>query len=197
MKKSSAIAVAALVLATTVSGISGANAAPKAGGACSPANAKTTISKVSFRCTYNPATTVKKLTWVSQPCLDANASFKSANTLATSVASSYNGRISSATRLLGTTQRLMETAQKNVDKWSADLAAYLKAHPNAKTSGTETEKKNIATVEAGIERNKQRVIDLTANLEKLNTQIKDANDGLAKNQAEIDSAKALVTKACI
>ena len=197
MKKSSVISVAALVLATSISGISGANAAAKAGGACSPANAKTTISKVSFKCTYNPAATVKKLTWVSQPCLDANTSFKSASVLSASVASSYNGRISSATRLLSTTQKLIDAAQKNVDKWTADLAAYLAAHPTAKTAGTDSEKKNIATVEAGIERNKQRVIDAKANLDKLNSQIKAANEGLAKNQADIDSAKALVTKACI
>ena len=197
-KKFLSVTIAGAVLATSlVIGVAPANAAvAKANAACAKANTKATISKIAFKCTYNPVATVKKLTWVAQPCLDANESYKTALSLTTSLTASYQGRLASATRLKTNSQRLIAAAQKNVDKWSADLAAYLVKHPTVATTGTEADKKMVKQVEDGIALNKQRVIDQTANLAKLDQQIMEATDGGAKVVADADSAKASLTSAC-
>jgi len=197
-KKFLSVTIAGAVLATSlVIGVAPANAAvAKANAACAKANTKATISKIAFKCTYNPVATVKKLTWVAQPCLDANESYKTALSLTTSLTASYQGRLASATRLKTNSQRLIADAQKNVDKWSADLAAYLVKHPTVATTGTEADKKMVKQVEDGIALNKQRVIDQTANLAKLDQQIMEATDGGAKVVADADSAKASLTSAC-
>jgi len=149
-KKVSAISIALLVFAGSIFGVSSASAAT-AYKACKPANAKTTIGKISYTCTTNPAKTSKALVWVSKPCIDANKSYLSAKSLSGAVTSSFDGRISSATRLKATAERLIASAQKNVDTWSKNMLTYPK-------NPTETQKKQIATVQAGIDRNKQRVI---------------------------------------
>ena len=197
-KKFLSVTIAGAVLAISlVIGVAPANAAvAKANAACAKANTKATISKIAFKCTYNPVATVKKLTWVAQPCLDANESYKTALSLTTSLTASYQGRLASATRLKTNSQRLIAAAQKNVDKWSADLAAYLVKHPTVATTGTEADKKMVKQVEDGIALNKQRVIDQTANLAKLDQQIMEATDGGAKVAADADSAKASLTSAC-
>ena len=79
-KKVSAISIAILVLAGSIVGVSSASAAT-AYKACKPANAKTTIGKISYTCTKNPSKASKKLVWVSKPCIDANKSYLSAKSL--------------------------------------------------------------------------------------------------------------------
>ena len=136
------------------------------------------------------------MTWTSTICIQANTDLKSALPLSNSLLTSYNGRVSSATRQKNTNTKLITASQANVDKWSKDLAAYLAAHPTAETTGSEAEKKNIAAVKDGIARNKQRVIDLTATLADLDKQIKEAQDGSTATQADIDTAKATLAAAC-
>ena len=187
-KKVSALSIAILVFAGTFVGISGASAAT-AYKTCKPRNSKATIGKVSFTCTTNPASTSKKLVWVSKPCIDANKSYLNAKSLADSVGSSFDSRISSATRLKATNERLIASAQKNVDTWSKNMLSYPK-------NPTETQKKQIATVQAGIDRNKQRVIDANANIVELDAQIKEATDGKAKTAADLATAKTSVSTAC-
>lgn len=187
-KKFSTISIALLVVAGSIVGVSSASAAT-AYKTCKPANAKATIGKISFTCTKNPASTSTKLVWVSKPCIDANKSYLSAKSLADSVSSSFDGRISSTTRLKATNERLIASAQKNVDTWSKNMLSYPK-------NPTETQKKQIATVQAGIDRNKQRVIDATANIVELDAQIKEATDGKAKTLADLASAKTSVSTAC-
>ena len=184
------------VAASLVTGISSAQAANKANGACAKANTSVKIGKNTYKCTYNPTATVKKLTWTSTICIQANTDLKSALPLSNSLLTSYNGRVTSATRQKATNTRLITASQANVDKWSKDLAAYLAAHPTAQTTGTEAEKKNIAAVKDGIARNKQRVIDLTTAIASLDSQIKDAQDGSASAQADINTAKATLAAAC-
>ena len=197
-KKFLSVTIAGAVLATSlVIGVAPANAAvAKANAACAKANSSAKISGIAFKCTYNPVATVKKLTWVAQPCLDANASYKTAVSLTTSLSTSYQGRLSSATRLKTNSQRLIAAAQKNVDKWSADLASYLAKHPTVATTGTEADKKMVKQVEDGIALNKQRVIDQTANMAALDQQISDATAGAAKVAADADTAKASLVSAC-
>ena len=197
-KKFLSVAIAGAVLATSlVIGVAPSSAAAaKANAACAKANTKATISKIAFKCTYNPVATVKKLTWVAQPCLDANASYKTAVSLTTSLTASYEGRLSSATRLKTNSQRLIVAAQKNVDKWSADLASYMAKHPTVATTGTEADKKMVKQVEDGIALNKQRVIDQTANIAKLDQQIADATAGGTQVAADAATAKASLTSAC-
>ena len=187
-KKFSTISIALLVVAGSIVGVSSASAAT-AYKTCKPANAKATIGKMSFTCTKNPASTSTKLVWVSAPCINANKSYLSAKSLADSVASSFEGRISSTTRLKATNERLIASAQKNVDTWSKNMLSYPK-------NPTETQKKQIATVQAGIDRNKQRVIDATANIVELDAQIKEATDGKAKTAADLASAKTSLSTAC-
>ena len=140
-KKISALSIAVLVLAGTFAGISSASAAT-AYKACKPLNSKTTIGKLSYTCTKNPASVSKSLVWVSKPCIDANKSYLSAKSLAGAVTTSFDGRISSSTRLKATSERLIKTAQANVDKWSKNMLSYTK-------TPTEAEKKQIATVQEG------------------------------------------------
>jgi hypothetical protein len=187
-KKISALSIVVLVVAGTLVGLSSANAAV-AYKACKPVNSKATIGKLSYTCTKNPASTSTALVWVSKQCVDANKSYLSAKSLADAVASSFESRISSATRLKATSERLITTAQKNVDTWSKNMLSYPK-------SPTEIQKKQIATVQAGIDRNKQRVIDQTANIVKLDAQIKEATDGKAKTEADLATAKASISSAC-
>jgi len=187
-KKISVLSIAVLVLAGTFVGISNASAAT-AYKACKPANSKTMIGKLSFTCTKNPASTSAALVWVSKPCIDANKSYLNAKSLADAVGSSFDSRISSATRLKATSERLIATAQKNVDTWSKNMLSYPK-------NPTEVQKKQIDTVQAGIDRNKQRVIDQTANIVKLDAQIKEATDGKAKTAADLATAKASINTAC-
>ena len=73
------------------------------------------------------------------------------------ISSMPDSRISSATRLKTTNERLIASAQKNVDTWSKNMLTYPK-------NPTEVQKKQIATVQAGFYLNKQRVIDATANI---------------------------------
>ena len=187
-KKISALSVAVLVLAGTFAGISSASAAT-AYKACKPLNSKTTIGKLSYTCTKNPASVSKSLVWVSKPCIDANKSYLSAKSLAGAVTTSFDGRISSSTRLKATSERLIKTAQANVDKWSKNMLSYTK-------TPTEAEKKQIATVQEGIDRNKERIIEQTANIVKLDAQIKEATDGKAKTEADLANAKASISTAC-
>ena len=105
-KKISALSIAVLVLAGTFAGISSASAAT-AYKACKPLNSKTTIGKLSYTCTKNPASVSKSLVWVSKPCIDANKSYLSAKSLAGAVTTSFDGRISSSTRLKATSERLI------------------------------------------------------------------------------------------
>jgi beta-glucosidase/6-phospho-beta-glucosidase/beta-galactosidase len=187
-KKVSAISIAILVFAGSIVGVSSASAATPYK-ACKPAKAKATIGKISYTCAPNPATASKRLVWVSKPCMDANRSYLSAKSLSGSVTSSFDSRISSATRLKTTAERLITSAQKNVDTWSKNMLTYPK-------NPTETQKKQIATVQAGIDRNKQRVIDATANIVELDAQIKEATDGKAKTVSDLANAKASITTAC-
>ena len=187
-KKISALSIAFLVFAGTFVGISSATAATPYK-ACKPRNAKATIGKVSYTCTTNPAKTSKSLVWVSKPCIDANRSYLNAKSLADSVGSSYDSRISSATRLKTTNERLILSAQKNVDTWSKNMLTYPK-------TPTETQKKQIATVQAGIDRNKQRIIDANANIVELDAQIKEATDGKAKTAKDLATAKTSIGTAC-
>ncbi len=187
-KKISALSIAVLVFAGMFVGISNASAAT-AYKACKPANSKTMIGKISFTCTKNPVSTSKSLVWVSKPCIDANKSYVSAKSLSDAVGSSFDSRISSATRLKATSERLITTAQGNVDKWSKNMLTYPK-------NPTETQKKQIAIVQEGIDRNKQRVIDQTANIVKLDAQIKEATDGKAKTVTDLAAAKASISTAC-
>ena len=69
-KKISALSIAVLVFAGTFVGISSASAAT-AYKACKPLNSKTTIGKLSYTCTKNPASTSASLVWVSKPCIAA------------------------------------------------------------------------------------------------------------------------------
>ena len=199
-KKFIRAAIAGSVLATSlVIGSAPSNAAvakPKANAVCLKSKASTTISGIAFKCTYNPIATVKRLTWVAQPCLDANDSYKTALSLTTSISSSYQGRLTSAQRLKTSAERLVTAAQKNVDKWSADLAAYLVKHPTVATTGSESDKKMVKQVEDGIALNKQRVIDQTANIAKLDQQIADATAGAQKVTTDVATAKAGLTTAC-
>jgi hypothetical protein len=187
-KKVSALSIAVIVFVGTFVGISSASAATPYK-ACKPRNSKTTIGKISFTCTTNPAKTSKSLVWVSAPCINANKSYLSAKSLADSVGGSFDSRISSATRLKATNERLIASAQKNVDTWSKNMLSYPK-------NPTETQKKQIATVQAGIDRNKQRVIDANANIVELDAQIKEATDGKAKNAVDLATAKASISTAC-
>jgi hypothetical protein len=187
-KKVSAISIALLVFAGSIVGVSSASAASPYK-ACKPAKAKTTIGKISYTCAKNPATTSAKLVWVSKPCIDANASYLSAKSLSGAVTSSFDSRISSATRLKATNERLIASAQKNVDTWTKNMLAYPK-------NPTETQKKQIETVQSGIDRNKQRVVDATANIVALDAQIKEATDGKAKTQSDLATAKASISTAC-
>lgn len=187
-KKVSAISIALLVFAGSIVGVSTATAATPYK-ACKPAKAKATIGKISYTCAKNPATTSKKLVWVSKPCIDANRSYLNAKSLADSVGTSYDGRISGATRLKATNERLIISAQRNVDTWSKNMLTYPK-------NPTEAEKKQIATVQAGIDRNKQRVIDATANIVELDAQIQEATDGKAKTESDLATAKTSVSTAC-
>ena len=176
------------VSALSIVGVSSASAAT-AYKACKPLNSKATIGKISYTCTKNPASTSASLVWVSKPCIDANKTYLNAKTLADSVGKSFDGRITSTTRLKATSERLIASAQKNVDTWSKNMLSYPK-------NPTETQKKQIATVQAGIDRNKQRVIDATANILELDAQIKEATDGKAKTAADLASAKASISTAC-
>ena len=187
-KKVSAISIALLVLAGSIVGVSSASAATPYK-ACKPANAKTTIGKLSYTCAKNPAKTSKALVWVSKPCIDANKSYLNAKSLADSVGTSFDSRISSATRLKATNERLITSAQRNVDTWSKNMLTYPK-------NPTETQKKQIEAVQAGIDRNKQRVIDATANIVALDAQIKEATDGKAKTANDLATAKASISTAC-
>jgi hypothetical protein len=187
-KKISALSIAVLVLAGTFVGVSSASAAT-AYKACKPLNSKATIGKLSYTCTKNPASTSGSLVWVSKPCIDANKSYLSAKSLSDSVTTSFDGRISSATRLKATSERLIKTAQGNVDKWSKNMLTYPK-------NPTEVQKKQIATVQEGIDRNKQRVIDQTENIVKLDAQIKEATDGKTKTASDLAAAKASISTAC-
>jgi len=187
-KKISALSIAVLVLAGTFVGISSASAAT-AYKACTPLNSKVKIGKLSYTCTKNPASTSKSLVWVSKPCIDANKSYLSAKSLSGAVTSSFDSRISSATRLKATSERLIAAAQKNVDTWSKNMLSYTK-------TPTETQKKQIAAVQEGIDRNKERVIEQTANIVKLEAQIKEATDGKAKTETDLANAKASISTAC-
>jgi hypothetical protein len=187
-KKISALSIAVLVLAGTFVGISSASAAT-AYKACKPLNSKVKIGKLSYTCTKNPASTSKSLVWVSKPCIDANKSYLSAKSLSGAVTSSFDSRISSATRLKATSERLIAAAQKNVDTWSKNMLSYTK-------TPTETQKKQIAAVQEGIDRNKERVIEQTANIVKLEAQIKEATDGKAKTETDLANAKASISTAC-
>lgn len=194
-KKISAVSVALLVVAGSFVGISSATAAV-AYKPCKPASSKATIGKLSFTCAKNPAGTSTALVWVSRPCIDANKSFLSAKSLSAAVGSSFEGRVSSATRLKATSTRLIAAAQKNVDTWSKNLAAYLVKNPSVMTSGTEADKKMVTTVQDGVTRNKQRIIDQNANIVKLDAQIKEATEGAAKTANDLASAKASIVTAC-
>ncbi len=194
-KRISALSIAALVLAGSFVGISSASAAVPYK-ACKPAGSKSTINKLSYTCAKNPAGTSTKLVWVSKPCIDANKSYLGAKSLSAAVGTSFEGRISSATRLKATSTRLIAAAQKNVDTWSKNLAAYLVKNPNVMTSGTESDKKMVTTVQDGITRNKQRIIDQNANIVKLDAQIKEATDGAAKTANDLASAKSSIATAC-
>ena len=187
-KRVSAISIALLILAGSVFGVSSASAATPFK-ACKPAKAKATVGKISYTCAPNPATASMKLVWVSKPCIDANKSYLNAKTLSDSVVTSFDSRISGATRLKTTAERLITSAQKNVDTWSKNMLTYPK-------NPTETQKKQIATVQAGIDLNKQRVIDATANIVELDAQIKEATDGKAKAVSDLATAKASITTAC-
>jgi hypothetical protein len=187
-KKISALSIAFLVFAGTFVGISSATAATPYK-ACKPAKAKATIGKISYTCAPNPAKASKKLVWVSQPCINANRSYLNAKTLSDSVVTSFDSRISGATRLKTTAERLITSAQKNVDTWSKNMLTYPK-------NPTETQKKQIATVQAGIDLNKQRVIDATANIVELDAQIKEATDGKAKAVSDLATAKTSIGTAC-
>ena len=187
-KRVSAISIALLVIAGSIVGVSSASAATPYK-ACKPAKAKTKIGKISYTCAKNPAKASKKLVWVSKPCINANKSYLDAKTLSDSVITSFDSRISGATRLKTTAERLITSAQKNVDTWSKNMLTYPK-------NPTETQKKQIATVQAGIDLNKQRVIDATANIVELDAQIKEATDGNAKAVSDLATAKASITTAC-
>jgi hypothetical protein len=97
-KRVSAISIALLILAGSVFGVSSASAATPYK-ACKPAKAKATVGKISYTCAPNPATASMKLVWVSKPCIDANKSYLNAKTLSDSVVTSFDSRISGATRL--------------------------------------------------------------------------------------------------
>jgi len=61
---------------------------------------------------------------------------------------------------------------------------------------TDTEKKQIATVQEGIDRNKQRVADAQANIASLQAQVAAATEQDAKNAAGLEAIKASVTSSC-
>lgn len=187
-KKVSALSIAVLVFAGTFVGISSAAAATPYK-ACKPLNSKTKIGNISYTCTKNPVSASKSLVWVSTPCISANKSYLSVKSLADSVGSSFDVRVSTATRLKATNERLIASAQKNVDTWSKNMLTYPK-------NPTETQKKQIATVQAGIDRNKQRVIDATANIVELDAQIKEATAGKTKTATDLASAKASLSTSC-
>ncbi|MEJ6574491.1 MAG: hypothetical protein QNL78_05155 [Actinomycetes bacterium] len=187
-KKISSISIVILVFAGSIVGISNASAATPYK-ACKPAKAKTKIGKISYTCTKNPVKASKKRVWVSKPCIKANRSYLNAKSLSGAVETSFDGRISSATRLKATNERLITSAQKNVDTWSKNMLSYPK-------SPTEIQKKQIAAVQAGIDLNKQRVLDATAAIVELDAQIKEATDGKAKTLADLANAKASISTAC-
>ena len=187
-KRISALSIAVLVLAGTFVNISGASAATPYK-ACSPAKAKATIGKLSYTCAKNPASTATKLVWVSKPCLDASANYKSALSITNSNTATTTAAINAAKRSISTNERQLASAQRNVDTWSKNMLSYPK-------NPTETEKKQIATVQAGIDRNKQRVADAQANITNLQAQVEAASAEDAKNTAGLAAIQASVTSSC-
>ena len=194
-KKISALSIAVLVLAGTFAGISSASAATPYK-ACKPAKAKATIGKLSYTCAKNPASASASLVWVSKPCIDANKSYLSAKSLAGAVTTSFDGRISSSTRLKASNERLIITYQKDVDTWSAKLSYWLAKLPNVKVSGTTAEKGQIAAIENRILRSQQKVVTLQELVQTNDAQIKEATDGKAKTEADLANAKASISTAC-
>ena len=187
-KKISALSIVALVLAGTFVNVSSASAATPYK-ACKPAKAKATIGKLSYTCAKNPATTSAKLVWVSKPCLDANANYKSALSITASNTATTTAAVNAAKRSIATNERQLASAQKNVDTWSKNMLSYPK-------NPSETEKKQIATVQEGIDRNKQRIADAQANISSLQTQVASATEQDAKNAAGLEAIKASVTSSC-
>jgi chromosome segregation ATPase len=61
---------------------------------------------------------------------------------------------------------------------------------------TETEKKQIATVQEGIDRNKQRIADAQANITSLPAQMASATEQSTKNAAGLEAIKTSVTTSC-
>ena len=152
--------------------------------------------RLVFCASVNEAVAAIKSDWILSNAAFSAAALASASCLALSakslagaVTTSFDGRISSSTRLKATSERLIKTAQANVDKWSKNMLSYTK-------TPTEAEKKQIATVQEGIDRNKERVIEQTANIVKLDAQIKEATDGKAKTEADLANAKASISTAC-
>lgn len=193
MKKSSVIAVAALVLATSLFGAVSANAANKAGGTCAKKGAAATITSLPYTCAINPSKTSTKLTWVANACIKAYESLDS-----------INGIITQYTAIQRNTQRTYDNYQKaaakyqaNIDKWTADVANYLKAHPDAQTNGTAQVKQQLAQIQAGIDKNTTRVKGLNDSLPKLKTQIDDATKLIATYTTQQATAQSLSVKACV
>jgi len=187
-KRISALSIAVLVLAGTFVNVSGASAAT-AYKTCKPAKAKATIGKLSYTCAKNPASTSTKLVWVSKPCLDASATYKSALSITASNTATTTAAVNAAKRSIATNERQMASAQKNVDTWSKNMLRYPK-------NPTETEKKQIATVQEGIDRNKQRVADAQANITSLQAQVAAATEQDAKNADGLAAIQASVTSSC-
>jgi len=64
--------IAAMALLTTTTSFIPAEAANRAGGPCTKANAKARIGGDQYVCTKNPTVKNAKLTWVWSGCIDAN-----------------------------------------------------------------------------------------------------------------------------
>jgi hypothetical protein len=71
--------IAATSLLMTTTAIIPAEAANKAGGSCTKANAKTKIGGDNYVCTKNPTVKNAKLTWVWVGCLDSNKLYLDSN----------------------------------------------------------------------------------------------------------------------
>jgi hypothetical protein len=76
----SATLVAAVSLLMAMTTVIPAQAANKAGAACTKANAKTKIDGDSYVCTKNPTVKKAKLTWVWVGCIDSNKLYLDSNT---------------------------------------------------------------------------------------------------------------------
>lgn len=187
-RKFSAVSIAVFVLAGTLAGITSASAATPYT-ACSPAKAKIKIGSTKYKCLANPGNASKKKVWVSKQCISANRNYKSAVSISGSNEATTTMALNAANRQITLRERQIVTAQKNVDTWSKNMLSYPK-------NPTETEKKQIATVQAGIDLNKQRVIDAQADISNLQAQIQTASAEDEKNAAGILKIKASVVKAC-